>query len=432
MLSSQRIIFLREPKIKMKLKQMFAFAALTLVTLASAQSITDESKERVLQEVTKYIETRAYVGGVDFSKWDSFAERYKPEFMKATTQDAFAGAVNKALDEFGFSHIQLLTPRSSETRVTGKSVGIGVLIQPDDRGIKIVKVLPGGPAEAAGVKVGDIIIKADGKKVDGPENVRGPKGTKVEITVLRGDKEIRIPIVRNEFSLLVKDELTWVDSKTAMLTVNSFATGYDNKLIDKYFDQLEGKADRLIIDLHSNGGGAVNNLSHLAGKILPTKASMGTFITRFHADEYKKKNPGAPDDPILVAKDGGFPIHPLARREAKPFAGEVVVVIGPGSASASEIFAAAVEDNKRGKLVGTKSAGAVLASTFMPLPEGFSLQIPLMEYVTAGGKRLEGTGVAPNIILDVTKLEERDAIVKAAKEAFDAIRREGVGITTGR
>jgi carboxyl-terminal processing protease len=415
----------------MKLKHMIAIAALAVTSIASAQTITTESKERVLDGITKIIETRAYVGGVDFSKWGSFAERHKDDFMKATTQDSFAGAVNKALDEFGFSHIQLLTPRSAETRVTGKSVGIGVLIQPDEKGIRIVKVLPGGPAEAAGVKVNDNITKADGKKVEGPENVRGPKGTKFEITVLRGDKEIKIPIVRNEFSLLVKDELTWIDSKTAMLTVNTFATGYDTKLIDRYFEQLEGKADRLIIDLHGNGGGAVNNLAHLAGKVLPTKASMGTFITRFHADEYKKKNPGAADDPILVAKDGGFPVRPSARREAKPFGGEVVVLIGPGSASASEIFAAAVEDNKRGKIIGAKSAGAVLASTFMTLPDGFSLQIPLMEYVTAGGKRLEGTGVAPSIALDAAKLEDREVIVKAAKEAFDAIRREGIGITAG-
>ncbi|MDQ2985821.1 MAG: S41 family peptidase [Armatimonadota bacterium] len=415
----------------MKLRSLICLSALAIAAMASAQSITAESKEKILESVGKIIETRAYVGGVDFSKWASFSERHKVDFMKAVTQDSFAGAVNKALDEFGFSHIQLLTPRSADTRVTGKSVGIGVLIQPDEKGIKIVKVLPGGPAEAAGVKVGDIIIKADGEKVEGPEKVRGPKGTKVVITVLREAKEIDLPIVRNEFSLILKDELEWIDSKTAMMTINSFATGYDRKLIDRYFEMIDGKAEKLVIDLHGNGGGAVNNLAHFAGKVLPGKASMGTFITRFHADEFKKKNPGAKDDPALVAKDGGWPVRPIARTDFKPFAGEVVVLIGPGSASASEIFASAIEDNKRGKVIGAKSAGAVLASTFMALPDGFSLQIPLMEYVTANGKRLEGTGVAPSITLDVTKLEEREEVMKAAKQAFDAIKREGIGITAG-
>jgi carboxyl-terminal processing protease len=415
----------------MKHKSLLVLAALAMAMAASAQTITKEAKEKVLEAIGKTIASRAYVGGVDFTKWDRFAVAHKDSFMNAATHDAFAGAVNKALDEFGFSHIHLLTPRGAETRSTGKSVGIGVLIQPDDKGIKIVKVLPGGPAEKAGVKVGDIIIRADGKKVDGPDNVRGPKGTKVEITLLRGEKEITLPITRNEFSLLVKDQLEWIDSKTAYLTVNTFATGYDRNLIDSFFEQVDGKADKLIIDLHSNGGGAVINLTHLAGKVLPAKASMGTFITKFHADEYKKAHPGAKDDPIDIAKDGGWPIRPIARREFKPFAGEVVVLIGPGSASASEIFAAAIEDNKRGKVIGSKSAGAVLASTFQALPEGFSLQIPMMEYVTMGLKRLEGTGVAPTVTLDITKLQERDAVLKAAREAFEAIKKEGIGASSG-
>jgi carboxyl-terminal processing protease len=416
----------------MKLKSMLVLAAFAAVSAAIAQPISTEQKEKVLDAIGKTIAERAYVGGVDFSKWASFAATHKADIMKTTTQDAFSGVVNKALDEFGFSHIQLLTPRAADTRTTGKSVGIGVLIQPDDKGIKIVKVLPGGPAEAAGVKVGDIIIKADGVKVDGPERVRGPKGTKVEITLLREGKEITLPITRNEFSLLIKDELEWVDSKTALLTINTFATGYDRNVIDKFFDQIDGKAESLIIDLHSNGGGAVINLAHLAGKVLPAKASMGTFITKYHADEYKKANPGKSDDPIAIAQvKGGWPILPSARREDKPFGGNVVVLIGPGSASASEIFAAAVEDNKRGKVIGVKSAGAVLASTFHPLPEGFSLQIPMMEYVTPSMKRLEGTGVAPTIILDITKLEEREIVLKAAREAFDAIKKEGIGVNAG-
>jgi carboxyl-terminal processing protease len=416
----------------MKTKSLLILAALAAVTAATAQQITTEAKEKVLAAVSKVISENAYVGGVDFTKWDSFVATHKADIMKAPTHDGFSGAINKALDEFGFSHIQLLTPRAAETRTTGKSVGIGVLIQPDEKGIKIVKVLPGGPAEAAGVKVGDIIIKADGVKVDGPEKVRGPKGTKVEITLLRDGKELSLPITRNEFSLLVKDELEWVDAKTALLTINTFATGYDRNLIDKYFEQLEGKAESLIIDLHGNGGGAVINLTHLAGKVLPRTASLGTFIAKYHADEFKKANPGKSDDPIVIANaKGGWPIPPNARREAKPFAGDVVVVIGPGSASASEIFAAAIQDHKRGKVIGGKSAGAVLASTFHPLPEGFSIQIPMMEYVTPGGKRIEGSGVAPTVALDINKLEEREIVIKAARDAFAAIKKEGIGVTTG-
>src|SRR5205085_9656228 len=153
----------------MKIKTLLIASLAALTTIAAAQTLTDEAKKNVLEAITTNVKERAYVGGVDFSKWDSFVAEHQVEFNKAETNDSFALAVNKALDEFGFSHIQLLTPRAAETRVTGKSVGIGVLIEPAPNGIRITKVIQGGPAEKAGLKVGDVIIRADGVKVTGPD-----------------------------------------------------------------------------------------------------------------------------------------------------------------------------------------------------------------------------------------------------------------------
>lgn len=406
----------------MKLKYLFLAAAAALATAAAAQDISDEAKATVLDAITKNVKERAYVGGVDFSKWDTMVASHKDEFNKAKTHDQFALAVNKALNEFGFSHMQLLTPRSAQTRTTGKSVGIGVMIEPDARGIRIVRVIPGGPAEKAGLKPGDVIIKADGVPVDGPERVRGPKDSKVIITVLRDEKEeIEVPIVRAEFTTLVKDELKWLDDKTVMLRINSFATGYDQKAVDAMLDEAQ-RANRLIIDLRTNGGGAVPNLLHLAGRILPKGTTIGKFITRSHADEYLKENPGASDDPVMVAKKFGWELMGSPGKN-KRYEGDVVVLISGGSASASEIFAAAVHDSGRGRIVGTKSAGAVLASVFANLPEGFSLQIPMMEYVTPKGIRLEGNGVAPDFAVEANKIGDDDACLKVAMTAFDAIKK---------
>lgn len=408
----------------MKTRNFFIVALAAMATLASAQTITQETKDRVLAAITKNVKERAYVGGADFSQWDKFVAEHEKDFAKAETNDAFAAAVNQALDEFGFSHIQLLTPRMSETRVSGTSVGIGVLIEPLPDGIRIVKVLPGGPAEKAGVKVNDIIIKADGVAVNSPERVRGPKGTKVVITVKRDDKELDIPIIRDTFSLIMKDELKWVDDKTALLHINSFSPpGYDAKLIDTLMDEAL-KAKRLIIDLRSNGGGQVMNLSHLAGRILPKDASLGKFITKSQADEFVKVHPNAQPEPTAVAKEFGLPLEGMARSDVKRFTGDVVVLVNGGSASASEIFAAAIRDNNRGRIVGTKSAGAVLASIFTRLPEGFSLQIPMMEYVTPRGKRLEGAGVSPDFLIDRNKISDDAAVLVVAAEAFESIKKD--------
>ncbi|MGI8923382.1 MAG: S41 family peptidase [Fimbriimonadales bacterium] len=415
----------------MKLRNIIIPVLVAAASLASTQTISEDAKANVLAAVGKHVKESAYVSGVDFTKWDSFAFKYDQDFHKATTHEGFAQAVNKALDEFGFSHIQMLTPRAAQTRTTGKSVGIGVLIQPVTNGIRIVKVLPGGPAQKAGLKIDDVIVKADGKPVTSPEEVRGPKDTKVVVTILRDGKETNYTITRGVFSLLVKDELKWIDDKTVMLTINSFATGYSQSAIDGLFDQAS-KAQRMIIDLRSNGGGSVMSLGHLAGKVFKREVTLGKFITRSHADEFKKKFPDKVADPIAVSKDFGWPVQSFARQNSKTFDGELVVLISPASASASEIFAAGIADNHRGKVVGTKSAGAVLASSFMRLPEGFSLQLPLMEYVTPAGRRLEGSGVAPDITLDPAKLSDDKAWLEAAKLAFQSLQKGGAPIGLNR
>lgn len=388
---------------------------------AFAQPIGSEAKERILEAIGKQIKSNAYVKGVDFSRWDSLVEKYKQAFDEASTQDQFATAVNRAFSEFGFSHLNLQTPRAAEIRTTGRTVGIGVTIEVRPDGLLVTRVIEGGPAEKAGIKVGDLLFEADGKPIRGVEDVRGEEGTKVKIRVRRGEEELDFEIVRAQFSVLQKDELKWVDDKTALIRVNTFATGYDPKAIDELFDQAQ-KAERLILDLRFNGGGAVPNLSHLAGKVLPPYTPLGKFITRADANKFQEAHPDQPDDPSLVAKEYGWTIGARAQRDNKRFAGELVVLVSPSSASASEIFAAAIKEHKRGKVVGTKTAGAVLASTFVRLPDGFSLQLPLMEFVTFGGLRLEGAGVEPDEPLKPAEVGDDELAVKAAMKAFGVAR----------
>lgn len=400
----------------------FFFILLALV--AVAQPINKEQREAVLAAISKNISERAYVGGVDFSKWGELLEKFKDEFDAAETHDRFALAVNRAFREFGFSHLNLLTPRAAETRETGRSVGIGVLIEQLEDGIRITRVLPGGPASKAGLKEGDILKKADGEPIKGPEQVRGEKGTSVKLEILRTDGTIQeVTIVRDEFSVLIEDEIKWIDDQTALIRINSFATGYKTKKVDEMFEEAK-KAKRIIIDLRSNGGGAVGNLAHLAGKVMKTGTGMGKFITRRDADAFKKENPDVPDEPGKVAEKFGIPISAIGPRDGEPFAGSVVVLTSGASASASEIFAATIKDQKRGKLVGTQTAGAVLASSFFRLPEGFSLQLPLMEYVTINKERLEHNGVKPDFEVPRAQVMDDDEVIKVALKAFESIQQE--------
>jgi carboxyl-terminal processing protease len=389
---------------------------LAAFSAALGQPISKETKAALLEAISERITKTAYVQGADFSKWPDMMAKHQAQFDKAKTAESFAAAVNLAFDDFHFSHLQLLTPRAAGTQFTGKSVGIGILAQPTSDGIRIAKIIKGGPAEKAGLKVGDLIVKGDGKPVTQPEQIRGDADTQVALTIKRDDKTFDVTITRKPFSVLEPDTLTWPEPKTALITIHTFGVGYDPKLIDKMFADA-AKAENLIIDIRGNGGGRVDNLQHLAGKVLSGSDSMGKFITRTDAARFQKKYPDKTPDPVAVSKEYGFEIDPLTPKEGW-YKGKLEVLISPGSGSASEIFASTIQDHKRGKIIGTRSAGAVLASAFFALPEDYRLQVPFMEYVSFGGRRLEGEGVKPDVPLDLQTTADDEKVLKAALLAF--------------
>ncbi|MCH8274935.1 MAG: PDZ domain-containing protein [Armatimonadetes bacterium] len=386
---------------------------------APAQPLDKDAKQAILDAIGRHVKVRAYASGVDFAKWDDLVAEHREDFSEVETQEELAVAVNRAFDEFGLSHLRLLTPYASRVQRTGQGVGIGIRARADEGGVRIVFVLPDSPADKAGLKAGDLITHKDGEPVLSPERLRGDKGTQVTLSLERQDgSKIELTITRRAFSTLVPDEMKWLDDKTVMIRVHSFARGYDRKQIDELFSDAV-KADRMILDLRANSGGQTLNLFHLAGKVVAPGTPMGKFIMRNHADDFLKEHPEGGDDPVDVAAEFGFPIFATGGSNAQTFGGDLVVLISGGSASASEIFAAMIQDQERGKLVGVQTAGAVLASTFMPLPEKFSLQLPLMEYVTHGGRRLEGEGVKPDVLIERTLIANDASAIKAALEVLD-------------
>ena len=155
-----------------------ALALLSLAAIATAQSneISSEVKQKVLDKVTYQLTKHAFVPGIDFGKWPGFVEANKEKIEAAKTEEDFQRAINTALMEFGASHIVMTTPRQSEARRTGATVGIGVSSQTTPEGLLIVRVVKDAPAEVAGIQPGDLIIEVDGKPVEG---IRGIPGAEV-------------------------------------------------------------------------------------------------------------------------------------------------------------------------------------------------------------------------------------------------------------
>ena len=203
--------------------------------------------------------------------------------------------------------------------------------------------------------------------------------------------------------------------ESAVLRIQSFSRGYDQKAIEALLTEA-AKAKYLVLDLRSNGGGAVNNLQHLLSLLMPADTVIGTVINRSSFDAFSKAKPGqsATLEQIAEATDRKYK---TSKRAIEPFAGKIAVLINRGSASASEICASALRENLGSPLVGGNTAGAVLASVYGKLPQGYEIQYPVSDYVTAKGTRLEANPIKPDAEASATKTEDgKDPGIEKALE----------------
>ena len=164
-------------------------------------------------------------------------------------------------------------------------------------------------------------------------------------------------------------------------------------------------------------GGAVTNVQHLLGMFIPESKAVGTFVRRANVDDYVTATGGKATDISAIAQWTERKFRPAHRPDAPFFTGKVAVLVNRFSASASEIAAAALHDSLGAPIVGTKSAGAVLASIIVPASNGYMLQFPIQDYVTANGVRLEGNGVTPDFEVSepiIAKKGSPDAVIEKA------------------
>lgn len=391
-------------------------ASLILVAgLVSAQDLTAEQKKEVLDGLKTVLETRAFVPGIDFKKWGEFVEKQKEAIDRANTVELFANQVNRTLREFGLSHIRMATPRATARRGQTTATGVGVTTERADEGLRVRGVAPQGPAKEVGLEAGDVITKVNGAKPDTSTVLEGDAGAKLTLEVKKATGEVKtIEVERKVYSTVRKETLTRPDPDVACLKVFTFSAGYGRENIENLLKEA-ASAKYLIVDLRSNGGGAVNNLNHFLSLLMPDGTPYGTFLSRRTVDDYLKEKPDGPIDPIKIAEWAPNKTK-TRKRTLEPYTGKIAVLINRGSGSASEIAASALRESRSAILVGTKSAGAVLASTYGRLPHGFSVQYPVSDYVTAKGMRLEKNPLVPDHEVVGISQNDDDPVIKKAVE----------------
>lgn len=426
----------------MKTFRLLPLVALLLASTSFAQTIdkNPEARAEVLESLTTKIEQTAFIPGIDFKKFREFLAAEKPRIDEAKNDEEFRNSVNVALRKFGFSHILLATPKDMDQRTTGKTTGIGITSILSEGGRLITRVLEDSPASKAGLEIGDLIIEIDGKKVDEKTVMVGEAGTVVKLRVRKADgKKYDFTITRRVVSTVVKDTIKEIAPKTMLLTIHTFDRAYDRAAVDALMKNVIG-ADNLVIDLRLNGGGAVLNLFHLAGYFLDSDVRMGTMLNRASLTKFRMEQKREPSDLKELAPYSTIQLN--AEEQSVGFRGNVVILINGGTGSASEIFTASMReqygkivnengneeyDPKIGQLnvVGQKSAGAVLFSTYNPIAQGFYVQLPIADYLTSAGVRLEANPLSPDVVVEAPPFilpGKPDKALEAALAIFERIK----------
>ena len=316
--------------------------------------------------------------------WSKLQERYVDQ-KKIDPKKMYYGAIKGMVASLEDPYTFFLTPEENKQTkdvLGGKFEGIGAQLGLKDNRIVIIAPLKKSPAEIAGARAGDIIDKVDGVSTknwtltQAVSKIRGPKNTKVKLTLVRNDKEIEVTIVRQQI-IIASVELSF-EKNIAVLKVNQFGDNTNeewNKAVDEIKSKwLNKQIKGLVLDLRDNPGGYLEGSVYLASEFLP----LGKIVVKQEATLYGDKE-------YRVSKIGKLQDIPLT------------VLINKGSASASEILAGALRDHKRAQLIGEKSFGKGSVQEALDLMEGAGLHVTVAKWVLPNGDWINSKGIEPNV-----------------------------------
>lgn len=343
-------------------------------------------------------------GKVDFSLfwevWDkleiSYLERKNIDYKKMVY-----GAISGMVASLGDPYTVFLPPtenNDAKSDLRGDFEGVGIQIDYNkDQKISVVAPLSGTPAEAAGLKAGDIILRIvdEEQKVDKdttgislPEAVkliRGPKGSKVKLTIQREGIEKPFEVVLKRETIVVKSVEVKFDEKNgkkiAILKLSRFGERTDQ--------EWEEAVDLISAKCNPPAGGA-----KCAGVILDLRNNPGGFLqgSVFIGSEFLVKG-------VIVQQDKGTDGKEIyeVNRSGKLLKEDLVVLVNGGSASASEIVAGALQETKRARLVGEKTFGKGTVQEAEDLPGGAGLHVTVARWLLPSGKSIDKEGVKPDV-----------------------------------
>ena len=380
----------------MRSKKSFLQGALfgALIVLSGAGIVScgvrlskDASSEEKVEALKKLIDEK-YMGEVD---------------EDALKEGLYKGYVQGLDDPYSVYYDEEETKELYET-TEGEYSGIGAVLSQDLKSgvITLVQIYEDSPADKAGLKDEDILTKVGTLDVTGMDlsevvtYIKGEKGTEVDLTVLRGEDadEVTVTAVRDTVEAQTV-EYEMLEDQIGYLAVSEF----DSVTYGQYEEALEALSDQgmegLVVDLRNNPGGNLNTVCDMLDLVLPE----GTIV--YMEDKEGKRQTYSSDD---------------AHQLDVPMA----VLVNGNSASASEIYAGAIQDHEAGTIVGTQTYGKGVVQQIFDLGDGTSVKLTIAEYFTPKGRSINGEGVTPDLEVEYEPDEkdpEADNQLEAAAEA---------------
>ncbi|MDP8950582.1 MAG: S41 family peptidase [Actinomycetota bacterium] len=345
-----------------------AFAAYTYGRSQSPAALGEEDRQSVA----------LYAEALDTVR-DDYVDREAIDPRKQTY-----GAIEGMLDTLGDEgHTRFLTPEEREqnrSSLSGIYEGIGIEIENRDNKVVVVAPIEGTPADRAGIEPGDVVVAVNGRSVREEnlsgivEEIKGPEGTQVELTILRGGEERVFDLERAEIEPPVTSWALIPGSDLAHVRLTSFSDDSAEKLRQAFEQARAAGARRFILDLRNNPGGRLDQAVEMAGDFLQP----GSVI-------YVRENASGEREEIKV--EGG----------AVPMDAPMAVLVNEGTASSAEILAGALRDNDRATVIGKTTFGTGTVLSEFVLRDGSAILLGVAEWLTPDGDFIRESGIAPDV-----------------------------------
>ncbi len=336
---------------------------------------------------------------IPFEELQAFTEvfsRVKTDYVetvddKKLIEDAIRGMLNGLDPHSAF----LNTTEFSDLKIgtTGQFGGLGIEVGMENGFVKVISPIDDTPASRAGIQASDLIIKLDEKSVKGMtlneavKLMRGKPNTDIELTIVReGEPQPLVIKITREIIRVKSVKNRMLEPGYGYVRITNFQSRTTTDLLKAVSDmQKKERLKGLVLDLRNNPGGVLNGAVGVSDAFIDN----GLIVyTEGRIDDSSHRYVATPGDSL-----NGAPL---------------VVLINGGSASASEIVAGAVQDHKRGIIMGTKSFGKGSVQTIQELRNGSAVKLTTARYFTPNGRSIQAKGIDPDIVLSTVRLSESD------------------------